>query len=423
MHIGKRIAKIRIKNGYSQESLAKGIISASHLSNLENGRYTPTEDVLQLLAERLSVSPDYFKNIAKSNEHIDTQLSEMKDNIYKNTDKALEQCTTLQEIPLALFSLQQERQFYVYASCLYAKRKDIKQGEEIYQFEFLPLIDNAEELSTTVKEFYFYYNAIQNFYKLKYEDSLDCFKKQLSLADENYKLFSYYNLGLTLLKLNQIHEGIKYGKLALNSFFLQNGWYNITKSYNLLGILYRNIDSLSTAQDHFKKGLEIAEIHQLGHAKARLLHNLGITYKMQENYIEGLRCFAHSINIKKRLQQHDIIISYRSIIETYLLQHDISSAEYYCKEADTNFQSDSDYHHLQVLKGEVALKSGSSELYTSSLQKAIKFFVELNQTKYTKEYCEKLGIYYHRIKKYKHAAHYYSIYIDAAEGRIRNAKL
>lgn len=53
--IGKRLKYSRINLGMTQEKLAKGIISVSYLSKIENGKVEPTEEIIDLLTERLGL--------------------------------------------------------------------------------------------------------------------------------------------------------------------------------------------------------------------------------------------------------------------------------------------------------------------------------------------------------------------------------
>ncbi len=54
-NIGLLIKMARIQQNMKQVSLAKGICSTSYLSKIENNQTIPSEDVLQLLLERLDL--------------------------------------------------------------------------------------------------------------------------------------------------------------------------------------------------------------------------------------------------------------------------------------------------------------------------------------------------------------------------------
>ncbi|MGD9677587.1 MAG: helix-turn-helix domain-containing protein [Vulcanibacillus sp.] len=60
MHIGNRIKKIRESVGISRKEFARGIVSYSHLCNIEDGNYNASEDIMIAIAEKLNVSADYL---------------------------------------------------------------------------------------------------------------------------------------------------------------------------------------------------------------------------------------------------------------------------------------------------------------------------------------------------------------------------
>ena len=58
--LARRLRETRVAQGLSQSELAGGDLSASYISLLEAGKRTPTPDVVALLAERLTCTPDYL---------------------------------------------------------------------------------------------------------------------------------------------------------------------------------------------------------------------------------------------------------------------------------------------------------------------------------------------------------------------------
>ncbi|OIQ79790.1 helix-turn-helix domain protein [mine drainage metagenome] len=64
---GSRLRQLRIKAGLSQSDLALGIMSPSHVSLMESGRRTPSQELLEQLAERLDVTTEFLLNGPTSN--------------------------------------------------------------------------------------------------------------------------------------------------------------------------------------------------------------------------------------------------------------------------------------------------------------------------------------------------------------------
>lgn len=69
MELSQRIRFLRKKKGLNQGELAEKVgINPSHLSRLENGKYQPSVDALQKIAEALEVSVDFLLSDDESGE-------------------------------------------------------------------------------------------------------------------------------------------------------------------------------------------------------------------------------------------------------------------------------------------------------------------------------------------------------------------
>ena len=69
MTIGSKIRFHRLKRNLTQEDLSKGIISVSYLSKLENNQVTPSNDIINLLCDRLGVN-----NLLDTTDHLNKLL-------------------------------------------------------------------------------------------------------------------------------------------------------------------------------------------------------------------------------------------------------------------------------------------------------------------------------------------------------------
>lgn len=101
---GMLIHRMRLEHGWSQEGLCKGICAVSYLSKIEQGKATPSEEVLRLLFERLGVYvDDKLNNEARKLaeeayellftgdfDAVRTLLSELKDAKYQATEAGLD---------------------------------------------------------------------------------------------------------------------------------------------------------------------------------------------------------------------------------------------------------------------------------------------------------------------------------------------
>lgn len=80
--VGKKIKKIRKKQGITQEKLAEMIgIEVPSLSNIETGKFSPSTETLQKLSQVLNVKPWEFFYVE------DVTIEEMKKEIKSSINK------------------------------------------------------------------------------------------------------------------------------------------------------------------------------------------------------------------------------------------------------------------------------------------------------------------------------------------------
>lgn len=86
--LGKRIASLRVKKGFTQEKLAEAVnYSTNHISKLELARTNPSFDLLVNIADAFNIEMkelfnfDDFENINKVREEFKL-LSKLKDEKY-----------------------------------------------------------------------------------------------------------------------------------------------------------------------------------------------------------------------------------------------------------------------------------------------------------------------------------------------------
>lgn len=77
---GRNLKFYRLSNGYTQEVFAKITDSSvSYISNVENGKYGPSFDKIEVFSKKLNIDPSLLFNIK-----IDENNIENTNNIFKN---------------------------------------------------------------------------------------------------------------------------------------------------------------------------------------------------------------------------------------------------------------------------------------------------------------------------------------------------
>lgn len=205
MHIGKRIAKLRMEKNYSQAGLSKGVTSGSHLSNIEAGRYDPSEDILVPFAKELDVPEDYLLKHDQHDGELEKLLVLYKESIVLNMDSAKDIRSKIHKGYPIIYSIEQEIYFYLCEASFLFKKQKIDEALEIYNEQVEPYIKGLaieEILSDSLKELYFYFHGGRCFYQLRYAESLHYYRKQLPyIHNHRCEAAILYNLPFCFLKL------------------------------------------------------------------------------------------------------------------------------------------------------------------------------------------------------------------------------
>ncbi|MFX0561471.1 helix-turn-helix domain-containing protein, partial [Tepidibacillus infernus] len=81
MHIGNRIKKLRESLGIKRKDFASGVISYSHLSNIEVGKNGASEEILIAIEKKLNVPKEYLTRYKDIDHDLETKLSSLKANL------------------------------------------------------------------------------------------------------------------------------------------------------------------------------------------------------------------------------------------------------------------------------------------------------------------------------------------------------
>lgn len=126
--LGLRIRMIRKQTGINQQELAKGILSVSHLSNLEANRYNASTEIIELLAKKSHVSPSYFINYAKEEPLLKERLIYLKREILLSPAKAYQ---SINQFQLPIENLELEISYHLLKATYYYKSNQLDKAKEI----------------------------------------------------------------------------------------------------------------------------------------------------------------------------------------------------------------------------------------------------------------------------------------------------
>lgn len=302
MHIGKRLLYLRKKNSLSLEQAAQGIVSSTHLSNIENGRFQPSDEILQLLAKKYKVPEKYLLAYDKKDPQIDQPLKEVL--FFLITDKTAEAETRLKKVREKGFipHLEQELEYNILHTCMLVK-KNLPYEEEL---EKLNLLVSGDELEypSYVHQCYAYLMEQISFRQGDFEKCyhyIQIFLKY-NLPPSVYATIQFHLL-IILFHLRKRILAVKQAEKGLKIFFQNHQWKFVTETYNILLAIYWTEEDYETALNYGKKALELAETFKFEDTKSRVYHNLGITYKSLKMYETAEEMLAKSIELHRKANQ------------------------------------------------------------------------------------------------------------------------
>lgn len=414
MRIGKRIYKIRKLNNINQNQVAKGIISSSHLSNIEAGRNQPPSDILKLLAKRLNLPEEYLTMVGEENKVLSdylNQLEQMLDTDYKQASTIYKKIEA--EFPF-IYSLQQEFHFYLLEALLYVRFIDLaKATVSLKKIEFLFDEESFKSLPTDLKKLYYYVLALYHYYSKDYLKSNHYYQQQLSLIQSDAeKAKVFFNLALVFYKLKDLINSIAYAKSSLEIYLHLHQMEKVVDNYIFLTALYWESKQIDLAEEMINKALSLCEKFHLTNNLDKIYHNKGLINESRKRFQESLECFTKSLELKKKYQKANVNLTLRSMIEIHLQLGQVDKAKQLILYAQTFCKNELDQCYLTVYKAKICLMYQQFNEYEKLMEESIHVLLNNKDEKYLINSVEELGSYYQQQQKYKKAAYYFKLVLQ-----------
>lgn len=329
MHLGNRIRKIRILKGFSREYIYNGIVSNSHYSNIEKGRFQPPLEVLKLLAERLEVPVLYLSNLYEEDEQIERIIKAIVQYIKDYKLKEAKELLAQHEKQLTyVFSIWQELEINFVRFDLFIKFHQYKDAERLFDQE----IQNMIHIQDVPPEYrYQYFKTYGTYYLMKrdFHESLRHYERALNYANTiEDEIPIHYNLAICYYNLNTLEKACDYLEKALHYELHTQNWISAVHSYNLFGVLFHEKKDYKEAEKYYKYGIALSDLIQLKEVLVigKLYHNLGLIYFEQGIYEEAEKILLYCIELRENGAETDLAKTVYLLIQTYVKQQKIGQA-------------------------------------------------------------------------------------------------
>lgn len=405
-NIGLLIKMSRIQQNMKQVSLAKGICSTSYLSKIENNQTIPSEDVLQLLLERLDL--DY--------EDLSTeQEMEFLSNLYllykeaimeRNKEEIKEKLASYKE---RNFLFKEETNFFTYNLYLF-RLYLISQADVETVKSHMEALEQMKERFDERQNFIFYKNCGYYYYIIRdFNISLKYFESALDIVTnfhlEEWELADFYNaLSISYLSVNHLLNTIEYSTQALNYYKDNLIFKRAIDCYIVIGIAQTLTAKYKSAEESYLLAKKLANDLKLKEYEGIISQNLGTLYSQKKNYLKAIEFFIESYNSTKDTDGY--LLTIFSIVQEYSKQKNISKLLEWCTkgyellEANPSEKNHSYYYHFKIYSVMHTNDLNHELLFKSSIE----YFENTKDYRHANKYAIKLADLYSYHRKYKNAS-------------------
>ncbi|GAA0344736.1 tetratricopeptide repeat protein [Bacillus carboniphilus] len=414
MKIGERIRFYRHQQNMTQEELANGIISVSYLSKIENNQSLPSEEVIELLCNRLNILlvdetepnllddlKDWYKSIV--NQEKDKAVSE-----YARLKEAVDQRNdSTSMIHFLLFELR----YHLLNRDLGSAQKQIKRIEEI-----------STLLTDELLYYFFKFQGLHAYLRSQYSSAYDKYKKAEGfLASNVFEKWEeadlYYSIALTSSRLWKVSICLRYTNQALAIY---QAVYNFKRSAEcqlLLGISFQRSGEWKKAEESLLLTSKIAETLNDSNLRGMVHHNLGYLFSLQEKSEQAIEHYLKSIEYREQKDYTRKLHSIFSLVMEYYKTKNYELAKGWVKQALyilAEMEEDLVEYEYHFKTYQYLLSDPQSEEFECFLkEKVIPYFSEHNMFEYLATYAEILATYYENSYRYKLSSHYFRVSNDA----------
>ncbi|MBP1970413.1 tetratricopeptide (TPR) repeat protein [Virgibacillus natechei] len=410
IEIGSFIKLQRQKQEMTQGDLAKGIVSLSYLSKIENKKTEASREIIQLICTRLGIQLD---------NELDTTIQEKCKQWYSMLFEVHDKeqiITTYREVQglmdtnltnnLLMFEIHKIRYYLVLGKFDNAldkinELKDVSNTfDNLHQFYWYKFRGNYSSLNGD-------FNEAMRLYKIA-EDKIS----QIELEDKEIADLQYI-IAVTHSKLRNTLESIDYAEKALDIYMKEYNFMRCAQSHIVLGISYRRIKMYEKAIKNYNLARHLGELNNDKQVIQLTNLNLGYLYSAKGNKKDAIHYYLEVAD------DLDVEMNARLTAVTALIK------DYY---SINNF----DETKQMIDKGfELIDMDNSSEAYKSHYYVLNTFSFAINQEKskfesividefipYLKKhkdhanlviYANMLGVHFEELNRYKESVKYYKL--------------
>lgn len=383
----------RIKNGFSQEALAHGICSVSHLSYFENGKKHLRKEIIEILLRKLNISDlDKLANIGQVRQKFSTMMNHIES---YNFDDAKVIYNGLLKIELIINHSPYSIEFKIY-DLMY------KTFVELISYKYLKddiaLLDKVyNSLNNELKYLYLLISGNIFYKNHDYAQSIERQQKALSFKDTSWINFC---LGRTLCFNNNMGRGTHYLEKALDNYEKNGRYLNAVWCHNYLGVCFSYLKIYESSEKHFNAALMSAKHFNMNILLVKLYTNLSDTYLSKGDYENCTKWSKLAIENNHEDTIHACDYNYISAcIKLGKLDECNIIFDKYLNEKYKSSQYYNAIYYLYL----VAYKFNNEDFYNEVKNKILPYYKYINKVDISKDIKLELIKYLENKRRYKEA--------------------
>lgn len=404
---GNLIRVERLRKNMKQSVLARGICSISYLSKIENNQTSASEEVLELLFERLEIEVPLYHDFSYQSEKVIKEIRELlKDAILTRKDhEKQEQVKKYMNHP----AVKQSKSVYTTLMITLARFGVMPGGDAKYVTEVGWIEDQLSQDDriryNTLKALqYFQENEKELSYKLIEEVTEKLPHSAIpdwEAADIRYVTGAlYYRFTDNIQALENLQSSLRYFQ---ENFCLER----MIECHMLIGLTYKRRKRYADALSYNQKALKVANATDLRNYYGMLYNNIGEIYSLLGEQDKALTYFMESFEYKIDIRSK--LFSVLSLVEVNAKQQNENGVLDWLEtghELMQQHESVEEFNqHFNIYWNH--FKEKNPQKLMESLKSAVSYFEDHDEYMYAKKYALWLAKELRESGKYKLATDYY----------------
>ncbi|QUH30328.1 tetratricopeptide repeat protein [Vallitalea guaymasensis] len=281
----------RLQNEYSQEALAYGICSKSHLSYFENGKKTLRGDIIEELLKKLGIDEiTEIESIGKLRQKFYTMMLMIEILNYEEATNIYSEIQEIEEV-IKLSPYNIEYKIYQLLYKVFVLKEDYNTLEHD--------IKNIDKIySTLPKKLKYIFLMVSGKVIYKFNSHMEGINKIEEAINIKETPWANYLLGCNYCFNNRTIEGIYHLEKALASYE-KNGYYkNAMWCHNYLGICHCYLKNYTKAEKYLLSALNGANYFDIKKIYWHVYTNLSYLYFNTNEYDKSMEYCKKAMDIQ-----------------------------------------------------------------------------------------------------------------------------